>query len=278
MKTMTTIGMITPGAMGASVGAAALNSGAKVIWASTGRSQATIKRAEDAGLEDCTTLESLVTQSDIILSVCPPHNAVQVADEVLELGFDKLFVDANAIAPELTRQIESAVVGNGARFVDGGIIGMPAWNANSGTQLYLSGTHAQTIADLFKGSNLSASMISETIGAASALKMTFAAFTKGSIALLSAILAVAEKEGVRENLERQWGEDFTRQTHQKVLMNTAKAWRFEGEMHEIAATFKGAGLPGGFHEAAAEIFASLAEYKEQSDTPSIESVLASMLR
>jgi 3-hydroxyisobutyrate dehydrogenase-like beta-hydroxyacid dehydrogenase len=278
MKHMATIGLITPGAMGASVGAAAMTSGAKVIWASEERSQATLQRAEDAALEDCSTLKNLVSESDIILSVCPPHNAAQVADEVIELGFDGLYVEGNAIAPELSRQIGIAVTGNGARFVDGGIIGMPAWKAEFGTHFYLSGVDAQLVANLFTGSNLKASMISEKIGAASALKMTFAAFTKGSIALLSGILAVAEKEGVRENLEKQWGEDFTRQTHERVILNTAKAWRFEGEMREIAATFTGAGLPGGFHEAAAEVFASLAEYREQTDPPSIESVLASLLR
>jgi 3-hydroxyisobutyrate dehydrogenase-like beta-hydroxyacid dehydrogenase len=264
--------------MGASVGAAALHSGSKVIWASENRSQTTIERAEKASLTDCSTLGNLVSESDIIFSVCPPRNALEVADEVMSLGFDGLFVEGNAIAPDLTRQIEAAVVEKGADFVDGGIIGMPAWNSDSGTHFYLSGEHAQTIADLFTGSNLNASMMSEKIGAASALKMTFAAFTKGSIALLSTILAVAEKEGVRDSLEKQWGEDFTRQTHQRVIMNTAKAWRFEGEMHEIAATFKGAGLPGGFHEAAAEIFSSLAEYKDQSELPRIETVLTSMLR
>ena len=275
---MATIGLITPGAMGASVGAAAMTSGAKVIWASEERSQATLQRATDAALEDCSTLKNLVSESDIILSVCPPHEAAQVADKVLKLGFDGLYVEGNAIAPELSRQIGIAVTGKGARFVDGGIIGMPAWKADFGTHFYLSGKDAQFVADLFAGSNLKASMISEKVGAASALKMTFAAFTKGTTALLSGILAVAEKEGVREHLEKQWGEDFTRQTHERVIMNTAKAWRFEGEMREIAATFTGAGLPGGFHEAAAEVFANLAEYKEQTDPPSIESVLASMLR
>ena len=276
--TMTTVGLINPGTMGASVGAAAMQTGVTLIWASQGRSPATKERAQKAGLKDCHTLQNLVTTSEIILSVCPPHNAQDVAGQVAELGFSGIYLEANAIAPNVTRQIGLMITNQGARFVDGGIIGGPPRNAESGTQLYLSGEDAPAIADIFKASNLHASVISERIGAASALKMTFAAFTKGSTALLSAILAVAEKEGVRANLENQWGEEFTQQTHQRVITNTAKAWRFEGEMREIAATFSGAGLPGNFHEAAAQVFTRLAKFKDQEQTPDIEEVLAALLK
>ena len=273
---MTTIGLINPGAMGASVGAAARHNNTQVIWASAGRSASTKERADKAQLDDCGTMKNLVARSNIILSVCPPHNAMTIAKEVANLEFSGLYLEGNAIAPDHTRQIGSVVTAQGAGFVDGGIIGGPAWKAD-GTQLYLSGEKAQGIADIFAGSNLQACVISNQIGAASALKMTFAAFTKGSTALLSAILAVAEKEGVRSNLEAQWGENFTRQTHQRVIGNTAKAWRFEGEMQEIAATFSAAGLPSGFHEAAAQVFSSLAEYKDQQGAPTIEEVLATLL-
>lgn len=274
---MTTIGLINPGAMGASVGAAARHNKTQVIWASEGRSASTKERADKAQLDDCGTMKNLVGRSNIILSVCPPHNAMTIAKEVANLGFSGLYLEGNAIAPDHTRQIGSVVTEHGAGFVDGGIIGGPAWKAEYGTQLYLSGEQAQVIADIFAGSKLHASVISNQIGAASALKMTFAAFTKGSTALLSAILAVAEKEGVRGNLEAQWGDAFTKQTHQRVISNTAKAWRFEGEMQEIAATFSGAGLPPGFHEAAAQVFSSLAEYKDQQGAPTIEEVLVTLL-
>ena len=275
---MTTVGLINPGAMGASVGAAAVQTGATVIWASIGQSLATKNRAHESGLEDCRTLQNLVATSEIILSVCPPHNAPDVAGEVAEIGFSGIYLDANAIAPDVTRQIGLMITKQGARFVDGGIIGGPARNAEYGTQLYLSGRDASIIADIFADSNLHASVISDQIGAASALKMTFAAYTKGSTALLAAILAVAEKEGDRANLEKQWGDEFTRQTHQRVIANTAKAWRFEGEMREIAATFSGAGLPGNFHEAAAQVFADLAKFKNQDETPGIEEVVAALLK
>jgi 3-hydroxyisobutyrate dehydrogenase-like beta-hydroxyacid dehydrogenase len=274
---VTTIGLINPGAMGASVGAAARHNKAQVIWASEGRSVSTKERADKAQLDDCGTMGNLVAQSNIILSVCPPHSAMAVATEVADLGFSGLYLEGNAIAPDHTRQIESVVTEQGAGFIDGGIIGGPAWKAEYGTRLYLSGENAQVIADIFAGSNLHASVISDQIGAASALKMTFAAFTKGSTALLCAILAVAEKEGVRSNLEAQWGDVFTKQTHRRVIGNTAKAWRFEGEMQEIAATFSGAGLPPGFHEAAAQVFSRLAEHKDQQNAPTIDEVLATLL-
>ncbi len=118
-----------------------------------------------------------------------------------------------------------------------------------------------------------ASVISDEIGSASALKMVFAAYTKGSTALLTTILAVAEHEGVRADLEAQWGEEFTRQTHQRVAGNTAKAWRFAGEMREIADTFAGAGYPEGFHMAAADIFARLEKFKD-SPAADVDAALA----
>ncbi len=272
-----TIGLISPGDMGASVGAAAASNGHRVLWAGDGRSDLTRQRAERGQLEDCNTLENLVTQADIILSVCPPHDAINVADQVIALGFNKLYLEGNAISPPLTRSIESKLTGAGAEVVDGGIVGGPAWDAASNTRLYLSGDRAHDIAKLFADSPLHTRVISDQIGAASALKMTFAAYTKGSTALLAAILAVAEKEGVRESLERQWGEEFALQTQRRVTGSARKAWRFAGEMREIAATFEGAGMPGGFHNAAADVFESLAVFKDTPTPPDIEDYLKTLL-
>jgi 3-hydroxyisobutyrate dehydrogenase-like beta-hydroxyacid dehydrogenase len=166
----------------------------------------------------------------------------------------------------------------GAHYVDGGIIGGPAWTREAKTHMYLSGPRAQEVAACFAGSPLQTPVISERIGAASALKMGYAAYTKGTTALLTAILGMVEKEGVRAELARQWGDTFTEQTVRRVCANTAKAWRFVGEMQEIAATFKGAGLPGGFHEAAADVFERLEEFKDHTEPPAIEVVLKALLR
>jgi hypothetical protein len=134
------------------------------------------------------------------------------------------------------------------------------------------------VSDCFTDSALEAPVISDRIGAASALKMGYAAFTKGTTALLTAILGLVEKEGVRAELAHQWGDTFMNQTVRRVCFNTSKAWRFVGEMHEIAATFREAGLPGGFHEAAAEVFDRLAAFKDQTEPPPIEAVLEALLK
>ncbi|MDE0989388.1 MAG: DUF1932 domain-containing protein, partial [Pseudomonadales bacterium] len=256
------------GQMGASIGAAASHSATRVIWAGDGRSKASHTRASDAGLENGGTIDTLVKDSDIILSVCPPHDAEDVARQVKQRAFPGLFVDCNAIAPEKSRQIAERF--GYQNFVDGGIVGGPAWKSESGTRLYLSGDRSKEIAALFNNSPLETTIIPGEIGAASAMKMVFAAYTKGTTALLAAILGVAEKEGVRNVLESQWGQTFTEQTHQRVVANSAKAWRFEGEMQEIAATFENAGLPGGFHAAAAVVFERLAQFKDEPAADIVE--------
>ena len=275
---MRRIGLIHPGAMGASVGAAARSNGHTVLWASTGRTASTCARARRADLEDAGTVAELVKASEIVLSVCPPHAAEEVASEVAQLGFSGVYVECNAISPDRTRAIQRIVEDAGAHYVDGGIIGGPAWKREAGTRLYLSGPRAEEVAACFAGSPLETPVISERIGAASALKMGYAAYTKGTTALLTAILGLVEKEGVRAELARQWGDTFTAQTVRRVCANTAKAWRFVGEMQEIAATFRGAGLPGGFHDAAAEVYERLAVFKDCAEPPAIESVLRALLK
>jgi 3-hydroxyisobutyrate dehydrogenase-like beta-hydroxyacid dehydrogenase len=271
------IGLLHPGAMGASIGAAMVSAGQSVHWLSAGRSPASQARAQRAGLNDAGTLDTLVGKADIILSICPPHNALQVAELVSLRGFAGLYLDANAISPLKTQQIAEVIQHGGGDLVDGGIIGGPAWHHGAGTTLHLSGPRATEIQVLFAGSPLRTNIVSHEIGAASALKMVFAAYSKGTTALLTAVLGVAEQAGVRQALEQQWGEEFTQKIHKQVTTNTAKAWRFSGEMREIAETFATAGLPDGFHDAAAQVFERLGEFKD-SPGPSLDDVLATLNR
>ncbi len=275
---MTCIGLMHPGAMGASGGAAVRSNGHRVLWASAGRTASTWARARRANLEDAGTVPELVKASEIVLSVCPPHAAEEVAHEVVHLSFTGVYVECNAISPDRTRSIQRIIEDAGAHYVDGGIVGGPAWTREAKTRLYLSGPRAEEVAACFAGSPLETPVISERIGAASALKMGYAAYTKGTTALLTAILGMVEKEGVRADLARQWGDAFTAQSVRRVCSDTAKAWRFVGEMHEIAATFRGAGLPGGFHQAAAEVYERLAAFKHHPEPPAIESVLEALLK
>ena len=277
--TPTPIGILHPGAMGISVAASARNGGHTVYWASEGRSPETHTRADEHDLTDAGTLASLCAQSAIVVSVCPPHAAEDVARSVIETGFSGLYVDANAIAPQRAERIAQMMADAGIRFVDGGIIGGPAWQPGT-TWLYLSGPDAPEVAACFSAGPLETGVLGETIGRASALKMCYAAYTKGTTALLCAIVASAESLGVWPDLAAHWamdGSDFTDQTVNRVRRVTAKAWRFAGEMEEIAATLDSAGTTGGFHLAAADLYRRLAHFKGAPETPSLDAVLAALL-
>jgi 3-hydroxyisobutyrate dehydrogenase-like beta-hydroxyacid dehydrogenase len=214
-----------------------------------------------------------------MVSVCPPHAAEEVARQVLAHSFEGLYLDVNAISPQRAIRIGDAMKKAGVEFVDGGIIGGPAWEPQN-TWLYLSGQKALEASACFSQGPLETSVIGEAIGKASALKMCYAAYTKGTTALLCAILATAEVLGVRDELATQWSRDWTdfgEQSGQRVRQVTAKAWRFAGEMAEIAATFRQAGLPGEFHAAAEMIYQRIAGFKDATSTPALEEVLKTLI-
>ena len=243
-------------------------------WTSEGRSGATQKRAEAAQLEDAGTLARLVAGSEVILSVCPPANAIDVAREVAALGFKGTYVDCNAVSPATTRSIGELVTAAGAQYVDGGIIGPPPRKAGA-TRLYLSGNGATDVAGLFNGTNLEAIPVDGPIGAASAVKVAYASWTKGSQALILAVRAFATHEGVDDALLKEWARsqpDLAKRSENAVAANVKKAWRFVGEMDEIAASYAAAGLPEDFHEACAEIYRRLAGWKDTPTPPSVTEV------
>jgi len=201
--TITTLGILHPAKMGSTIAASATAAVPHVLWASAGRSSATAQRAAAAGLEDATTVADLIRSSYVIVSVCPPHAAEAVAEEVAARVLHGLYVDANAIAPARAQAIASAIQRGGGRFVDAGIIG-PLVQRPGMTRLYLSGDGAEEVAGCFAGSYLGTVVMQKGIGAASAMKMVYAAQTKGTTALLSAILAVARHGGVEQELLQEW--------------------------------------------------------------------------
>lgn len=276
---MSKIGILHPGEMGISIAVSAINSGHNVYWVSQDRSDKTRARAKKYNLSKVGSLSRLCQICEIVLSVCPPHAAEDVALSVIQSGFHGLYLDANAVAPQRSIKIGQLMMAAGISFVDGGIIGGPAWTSKE-TCLYLSGEDAKDIAACFSNGPLETKIIGNEIGKASALKMCYAAYSKGTTALLAAILATAESLGVREDLSEQWNIDnpgFSNQASQRVRRVTAKAWRFEGEMREIAATIQQAGLTGQFHEAAAEVYHRMAIFKD-SATPSLEEVINILLK
>src|SRR5438309_11744044 len=250
---MKTVALFHPGEMGAAIGACLRGRGLRVVWASAGRSAATRSRAKAAGLEDLGALERALGVAAIVLSGCPPHGALALAREVAGHGFRGVYIDANAISPATVRTIGRVVEAAEATFVDGGIIGPPPIRGVS-SRIYLSGGPARDIAAGFAGSNLEAIPLDSAAGAASALKVCYAAWTKGTTALLAAIRALARQEGVEAALLDEWKRsqpDVSRRS-EAVTAAARKAWRWIGEMEEIAASFRAAGLPEGFPLAAAQ--------------------------
>ena len=269
------VGLLHPGEMGAAVGRCLTGQGHTVLWASEGRGPATAARA--AGFDDVGTVHAVAARADVILSVCPPHAALAVASAAA--GFRGLYVDANAISPATVRELAS-IAGTGG-FVDGGIIGLPPVEPGR-TRLYLSGSRAPEVAALFTGSPLGAHVITAEpgagsapapAGAASALKMAYAGWTKGTSALILAIRAMARAEGVEDTLLAEWALSqpaLAARSEQAARSAATKGWRWIAEMEEISATMTADGLPGGFHQAAAEI------YRRAGDDPDLDAVLGAL--
>ena len=238
---MSVVGLLFPGEMGTEVGSAAR---AEVIWASEGRSDTTAKRAAGAGFRDVGTLGGIVQESSILLSICPPAIAEEVADQVAAAGFGGLYVEANAIAPARVERISDTLGGRGIRMVDGSIIGA------TGVNLYLSGAEADVaeVAALFSDTAVSAVPLAAGVGAASALKMAFGGWNKIGIALAAQAHAIARAYGVDDALASE-GVDPGR-----FVRSARKAWRWAPEMEEVAATCEALGLPAGMGEGAAALY------------------------
>ena len=213
---------------------------------------------------DVGSLAALATAADVIVSVCPPGAASAVARDVVAAGFDGIYVDVNAISPATSRSIGTPF----DRFVDGGIVGPPVQSAGA-TRLYLSGDDAPEVAELWAGTPLETRLVDGGAGAASAVKICYAAWTKGSAALLLAIRALAVAEGVDDSLLAEWATSLpgvAAQSDRAATGNAPKAWRFVGELDEIAASFAAHGLPDGFGAAAAAVYDRLAGFKDTTGT------------
>ena len=274
-----TVALLHPGEMGSAIGACLVRRGARVVWASSGRSPETRARALAAGLEDMGSVGRALDAADLALSVCPPHGALDLARGVAGHGFEGVFVDANAVSPETARGVGRVVEKSGASFVDGGIIGPPPVDPGR-TRIYLSGARAAEVAALFAGSALEAIPLAGPAGAASALKACYAAWTKGATALLAGVRALAESEGVDAALLSEWklSQPGLDKRSEAVTVQARKAWRWVGEMEEIAASFEAAGLPGGFHLASAELYKRLEGFKGGEAPPALPQVTAMIRR
>ena len=253
---MTVVGLLHPGEMGAAVGAVLRDRGETVLWASAGRSAATAERARAAGLEDAGDVEELCRRCEILLSICPPHAALDVARAAS--GFTGIYVDANAIAPGDgsndrggCSRGSSTAASSGRRRVEPGT-----------TRLYLSGGEAEQIAGLFAGTNLDARVISDRarrgLGAQGGVRRLDEGQRRpaahGARARAGGGSRGRAARGVAALDPRARG--AARRAERSARR---KGWRWVGEMDEIARSMAAQDLPAGFHEAAAEVFRRAAE-------------------
>ncbi|MFJ3891134.1 DUF1932 domain-containing protein [Streptomyces rubrogriseus] len=259
-----TVGILQPGSMGAAVAACAATNAAAALWCETGRSTASVERAARFGLTPVATLAELLDRSDIVISLCPPAAAEDLARDVAGHRFAGVYVEANAINPERTQRI-AALLDGGATVVDGGVVGSPPVGGKAPT-LYLSGAVSATkhIEALFTGTAVRTAVLGTEIGKASALKLAYSSFQKTSRVLVALAVGMAREHGVDQELI----EVASRRTDsylaepQYVAKTAARAWRWGPELEEAADTLAAAGLPPEMLRAAAS---TLARWNDAKD-------------
>ncbi|WP_328757682.1 NAD(P)-dependent oxidoreductase [Streptomyces sp. NBC_00271] len=268
---MTVVGVLHPGSMGAAVAAQASRNGAEVLWLPTGRSSATKERAQRYGLTAVSDLGELTERADIILSICPPAHAADVAAEVSAHLFTGVYVDGNAISPASMARVCSIVAPTGATVVDGSVIGSPP-SASKSARLYVSGpADALTpVASLFADSAVKVYQLTGGVGRASALKLSYSSYQKASRVLAAVSYALAHDYGVEEELL-----DIAQSRTTSYLAETAyipkvaaRSWRWGPEMREAASALRDVGLPPDLAEASAVVMSRWDDLKDSSlDVP-----------
>jgi 3-hydroxyisobutyrate dehydrogenase-like beta-hydroxyacid dehydrogenase len=235
-----TIAIIAMGEMGAAVGRTLVEGGARVITSLEGRSQASAARAAKAGVEVARDDSALITQADFVLSILPPSRAAALAERLLphirSAERKPVFVDCNAVAPLTVLQIAAPFLAESLPFVDVGIIGLPPVPGTAGPRFYASGPAVSRVEEL-RAYGIDVRTLSSEAGDASALKMSYAGFTKGMQALGSAMLLGAVRAGVSRALwlELQHSQpDLLRLLSRSLPQMYAKAYRWVGEMEEIS--------------------------------------------
>ncbi|WP_322780371.1 NAD(P)-dependent oxidoreductase [Frankia sp. Cas4] len=259
------IGLLHPGSMGARIGEILRAGGHEVLYCPAGRSPRTLRRAQDAGLRPVDRLEELCEGTQILMSLCPPEAALDVAQAVAAAGFTGLYVDANAVNPERMRVIDGLVTKAGGTIVDGCLIG-PVPTRQETTRLYLAGAARLTgeIATLFSGSAVQVVVLDGQVGAASALKIAHSSFAKTSRVLAALAHALAAEYGVQQALT-----DEARRRSRPALAEpdffatvAARAWRWGPELAQAAESYRTVGLPDTMLRGAEELLRTWFEHKD----------------
>lgn len=271
MTALATIAILMPGDMGHAIGRVLHDHGHDVITCLDGRGDHTRARALRAGFRDVGSLDAVVGEADLILSILPPSAALDqarlVANCMTALGRTPVYADCNAVSPKTSIAVGEVIAGAGARYIDGGIIGLPPGHG-SGPRIYVSGPEHQILSPL-NGKGFEVIGMGPEIGQASAMKMTYAALTKGTWTLHLAILLTAEQLGVSDTLIGEFADSqpaALKGMRDRLPFLPADSARWVGEMEEIASTFADAGVTPGFHDGAAAMFRLLARTPFASET------------
>jgi 3-hydroxyisobutyrate dehydrogenase-like beta-hydroxyacid dehydrogenase len=258
-----TIAVQSAGDMGHAIGRMLVKSGFNVISCPAGRSALTQERVQRAGIVAEPDFRAMVMRADLVLSVVPPQHALETsqsfADAMRETGRRPTYVDCNAISPTTMAAVAARIGAVGAEVVDGGIVGPPPGGPVR-TKLYVSGSAAEELRAI-ETEEMAVVPIGDRLGQASALKMLYAAFRKGSNALYLNVMLAAHRYGLYDALDREFGSsqaDIRRQMEKLIPAMPADSVRWTSEMEEIASTFRAAGLSDGFAQGARDVFALLA--------------------
>ena len=267
-----TVAIQSPGDMGSGVGRELIARGFRVTTCLAGRSERSRKLAAAAGFEIAGSVDALVEAADIVLSILPPAAAESFADEAAgalrRTGARPAFADCNAIAPTTAHRVAARFDGTGANFIDAGIIGNAPGKTALATRFYCSGPDTSAL-EALDGPNLSVRRLGDDIGRASAMKMVYAATTKGAFTLNTAALIAARVHGLSDEFHAELEEsrpDAFADMNRRVPRLPLDAERWIGEMHEISETFAAVGLPAEFHQGAAAVFELLARTSIAAET------------
>ena len=258
-----TIAILSPGSMGSAVGKVLRESGYDLVTNLDGRSERTRVLAEEAGFRAVSGIDSIVEEADLVMSILVPSEAISVAREAAaamkRTGASPAYADCNAVSPDTARELGGIIEAAGGRFIDAGIIGGPP-GSGSPPRFYASGPHEAVIGEL-DGKGIIVPLLGGDVGRASAIKMCYASLTKGVSALQTAALVAAHRLGLSSELEEEMSSSQANvlAQMQSVIGLPGKAFRWVGEMEEIAATFESVGVTGNFHHGAAEIFRMVAD-------------------
>lgn len=255
-----TVAILSPGDMGHNVGKVLKKEGLRTITCLAGRSERTRSLAEAAAVEDLPSLEAVMSEADLVLSIMPPSLALDSAKTfaaaMTAAGSTPTYADCNAVSPQTAQAVSDVVQSAGAAFVDAGIIGPGPGTREKPTRFYVSGPKAAAM-DVLHGPHIDVINMGPDIGNASAIKMCYAAITKGTWTLYTAALTAAEALGVTDNLHDEISysrpNDFA-EMERMVPRMPLDAGRWIGEMHEIAHTLEGTGVTPNFHKGAADVF------------------------